>query len=692
MASMVLPQFDGYAENRKAKKKAHKKKKKQNKNKQSAQGDSNAPSRSESPPSYKSTADDADANAAQSRAPSSVDTLRLPLIVDGASWGKKHAQAQSQSGYGVNHASHSYPDTSFAAQSSAAALHSPSIAAATEETIRASSVQSRIHADVSHSSTDPKKLPYCQFHGTATCRFDPACCVHKARADCDCPRRPSCCCVHHAGDCCTCVYVPRSGYLNGAYSLVGNEYLPSYAPHPVVKHGAGISADPNHVSENWPLKENGMSSKHSAENRPLHENGGAKKHSDAATEYDNGSLAAYVLRLYDSDEFHDCRILLKSGKDNFPPITIRTHKVLIARSPLLASILKSPATKQEIPEIVAMAGENFLLVKAFGIALQSLYGLALLNQKRLRSMTLFSLGYTEESIKSSPYPINTALADFAMCYASSGAFLQRRDIVETGIKLIVEAINWDNIELIFYFGFCISKFLITAPQIAEPEESSPDQPVTDNQGTPDKANDANDELQTKWAPHLLTAALDFVISRMEAGFTLFPQAHCKGMPDRIPEYLHSSPTPSLPNPKLAEVKFGSFAALEEQKQGPEIVTTSAVLVCLPFKHLKEAFVKMNARRILSSNLAQAILLEREQRRVQALRAFARLRAQSSEQEIPSEILELGYREFFTSRNVFSDTEDDSATASLEISLEREWIGLAVGEVVVKHRVIKEAKE
>ncbi|PKX98831.1 uncharacterized protein P174DRAFT_467948 [Aspergillus novofumigatus IBT 16806] len=674
MASMVLPQLDGYAENRRAKKNAHKKKKKkkkQNKKKQSSQGDSNAPSCSESPPSYKSTADDA--YAALSRAPSSVDTLRLPLIVDGASWGEKHAQAQSQYAYGVNHpASHSYHDTTFVTQTSAAPLHSPSIAATTEETIRASSVQSGSPGDVGLSSSAPKKLPYCQVHGTATCRFDPACCVHRTRADCDCPRRPSCCCVHHAGDCCTCVYTPRSGYVNGAYSLIGHD-LPSYAPHPVSKNGEVASADPNDISKNWPLKDNGTISKDAAEN------GVAKKHPEAATVYDDGPLAAYVLRLYDSEEFHDCRILLESGKDNFPPITIRTHKVLIARSPLLASILKSSAAKQDIPEIVAMAGENFLLVKAFGIALQSLYGLALLNQKRLRSMTLFSLGYTEESIKSSPYPINTALADFAMCYASSGAFLQRRDIVGMGIKLIVEVINWDNIELIFYFGFCISKFLITAPQIAELEKSQ----IIDNQGTPSKVNDANDELQTKWAAHLLTAALDFVVNRMESDFTL----HAR--PD--PEYLHSSPTPSLPNPKLAEVKFGSFAALEEQKQSTEIVTTSAVLVCLPFKHLKEAFVKMHARGILSSSLAQAILLEREQRRVQALRAFARLRAQNSEQEIPAEIIELGYREFFTSRNVFSDTEDDSPTASLEISLEREWIGLAVGEVVVKHRVIKTAK-
>lgn len=95
MASMVLPQLDGYVENRRAKKNAHKKKKKkQNKKKQALQGDSNAPSCSESPPSYKSTA--GDAVAAQSRVPSSLDTLRLPLVVDGASWGKKHGLIQSQ--------------------------------------------------------------------------------------------------------------------------------------------------------------------------------------------------------------------------------------------------------------------------------------------------------------------------------------------------------------------------------------------------------------------------------------------------------------------------------------------------------------------------------------------------------------------------------------------------------------------
>lgn len=164
------------------------------------------------------------------------------------------------------YASHSYRGTSFVTQSSAAPLHSPSIAATTEETIRASSVQSGIHGDVSLSSTAPTKLPYCQIHGTATCRFDPACCVHKARSDCDCPRRPSCCCVHHAGDCCTCVYTPRRGYVNGAYSFLGHD-LPSYAPHPVAKNGEMT------VPKSWPLKDKGTSSKPVGD-WPLYENGG----------------------------------------------------------------------------------------------------------------------------------------------------------------------------------------------------------------------------------------------------------------------------------------------------------------------------------------------------------------------------------------------------------------------------------
>lgn len=167
---------------------------------------------------------------------------------------------------GVNYpASHSYHDTLFVTQTSAAPLHSPSIAATTEETIRASSVQSGIPGDVSHSSLAIKELPYCQVHGTATCRFDPACCVHKAQADCDCPRRPSCCCVHHAGDCCTCVYTPRSGYVNGAYSLIGHD-LPSYALHPVSKNGEVVLSDPSRVSKNWLLKDDGTNSKDVTEN------------------------------------------------------------------------------------------------------------------------------------------------------------------------------------------------------------------------------------------------------------------------------------------------------------------------------------------------------------------------------------------------------------------------------------------
>ncbi|EAW13894.1 uncharacterized protein ACLA_069230 [Aspergillus clavatus NRRL 1] len=698
MASLVLPQLDGPAETRKAnKKKANKKKKDKKLNKAAAEDDaaaSNAQRKCESPPEYRNVP-----AKEQVRAPAGLESLGLPLVIDGASWGERVGTGLGQNGYGSTHASN-HQETLSVAQSSAPTLLSPSVAAAPAED--AGRAESAPHTHPGKPAADQAALPYCQIHGTATCRFDPACWPGWTVRVLVGPRAAAFIMLAIAAP----VRIVRQARMS--MERIGRRGLTMGYPRFYRSGWADlrgwlgflIGGPPatGPLGRMWKFIRYGSPS-------------ATKKKADIAT-HDNELLATstYLLCLFDSEDFHDSRFLLKSTKDHFPPITIRTHKLLIARSPFVASLLRASTSQpQGVFEIVALAGENFLLLKAFEVALQNLYGLPLLSQERLRTMTLASLGYTEDNIKMSPYPINTAMADFAMCYASSGAFLQQRAMVETGVQLIVENITWDNIELIFYFGFCIANFVITSPPApTEPPTSST---PTNSTEAADQPEDTTDELQTKWAPHLLAAALDFVISHMPRDFTLYPQAHCKGMPDRIPEYLHTTAPPSLTNPKLADVKFGSFStAEEEEKRGPETatvtatvtvtVTTSAVLVCLPYAQLRAAFVKMNARRVLSSDLAQAIVLERETRRLQALRAFARLCAQTggagagvdAEQEIPSEILELGYAEFYTSRNVFAHAREEEATVSLEISLEREWIGLAVGEVMVKHRVLSDKKE
>ena len=388
-------------------------------------------------------------------------------------------------------------------------------------------------------------------------------------------------------------------------------------------------------------------------------------------------FSAHALTLLENEEFSDCRIILKSSKENFYPITFRAHKALLARSPRLKTILTSPSYNNDDNEIEAITGETFCMVKAFETALQNLYGLPILDAGSLRHAAVTALGYSDEEIllqKVYPFPLHAALADFAMCYAASGAFFEMKEIVEAGVRLASEVLHWENVEMVLYFALCVSAFIIS--------------PSTDSVGDNGEATTVTD-LRDIYAPRLTTAALTFLVNYIEAQaqshpFTLYISAQCKCMPDRIPEHLRQIPGSILSNPKLAEVKFGSFNSLEEEEEheakaksqpSPETATLSAILICLPYQQLREAFAIMREKGVLSGGLAQAIVVEREARRLYALRVLveeARQQQQqrSQNQEVNQErIRELGFREFSTTKSVHD------GVVRVQIELQREWVGM-----------------
>lgn len=386
-------------------------------------------------------------------------------------------------------------------------------------------------------------------------------------------------------------------------------------------------------------------------------------------------FTAHTLTLLENEEFCDCRIILKSSKENFYPITFRAHKVLLARSPRLKTILTSPSTSNNSNEIEAITGETFCMVKAFETALQNLYGLPILDAGSLRHAAVTALGYSgdgdEEMLQVYPFPLHAAQADFAMCYAASGAFFEMRKIVEAGVRLTSEVLHWENVEMVLYFALCVSAFIIS-PGIGEAGGDSESTAVID--------------LRDIYAPRLTTAALTFLVNYIEAQahqpFTLYISAQCKCMPDRIPEHLRQIPGSILSNPKLAEVKFGSFNSLEEEdeqeaKTQPslETATLSAILICLPFRQLCEAFAIMREKGVLTGGLAQAIVVEREARRLYALRVLVE-EARQQQQQAPKnqevnqdKIQELGFREFFTTKSVHD------GVVKVQIELQREWVGM-----------------
>src|SRR5699024_5759021 len=114
------------------------------------------------------------------------------------------------------------------------------------------------------------------------------------------------------------------------------------------------------------------------------------------------------------------------------------------------------------------------------------------------------------------FGMSAATADFALCYAVSGAFLGLSEIMETGMNLAMEFVDWENIEMVLYFALSVSKFLITCP------------------GDPLSLQFlAEQELVNTWIPRLRTYALTYIatylqhLQQQQEPFQLYVSAQSK---------------------------------------------------------------------------------------------------------------------------------------------------------------------
>ena len=101
------------------------------------------------------------------------------------------------------------------------------------------------------------------------------------------------------------------------------------------------------------------------------------------------------------------------------------------------------------------------MIKGFEYALQHLYGRPLLTAGQLRLATLSTYGYSENNVGKIQFSLMAAMVDFALCYAASGAFFQQEAVIETGIRLAIELIDWETVECILYFGVCTTRPVVT---------------------------------------------------------------------------------------------------------------------------------------------------------------------------------------------------------------------------------------
>lgn len=376
------------------------------------------------------------------------------------------------------------------------------------------------------------------------------------------------------------------------------------------------------------------------------------------------SLSTHLIQLFESRELCDFHFKLTSSSNGLYQSTIIPVQVaVIARSPFVAALLRTQLYREGCREIAVTLGDQVNLIQGFEQAIRNLYGAPLLHGEQLRTEALAVLGYTEESQSMYPFPIRTAMLDLAFSYAASGAFLHVNGILEAGIRMALELIDWSTVETIIHFGLRVDRFSI----ILEGTETPPGSPRA-NHTRSGHVLVRNRQLRDIWAPLLVRAALSFIAESIDDKFVLYSQAQSLHVPNRIPESLNTGPGAIGSEPGSASAN----STTTESKPNRETLVASAVLISLPFVHLQEVFRTLSARRVLSNNLAQAIMSERESRRLQALRELGK-KGEINEKNLPSEMKELGYGEYLVFKSVCKQGQGP-VTVTTEVSLEREWIG------------------
>ncbi|PYH47580.1 uncharacterized protein BP01DRAFT_380787 [Aspergillus saccharolyticus JOP 1030-1] len=452
------------------------------------------------------------------------------------------------------------------------------------------------------------------------CNFDPNCCVHLPKlTKCVCPPRKSCCCTHFKAHC---------------------QYDPSDVAPEVNETGCAF---PINIGENVQSKAPAVEEQKSSDM-----NKDTDLHQELRTK---SSLSAYLLESYHSHAMCDFGFELMTEHDPTPHAIIQTHKIIIARSPSIAVILKFPAYVQGYNQVTAIFSAKSCMIHGFEYALEYMYGGSLLNSRRLHGLTLKLLGYTETNCTELPFPVGTAKAEVAYSYALAGACLQLTDVIQAGIDLTIALISWETIDEILQYGVRPQDYFITlkAATIFDPNPPTLGKSMSSTPGAQDFKN--------RWAPEIVTACLRFIVDGLKPDFEL-----CYG-------YRQNSGGPQTES--KGQKKTTSADAEDKLWPSYEVYTASWVLSSLPYGYLLEALELLNNRGLLSPSLVHTLMIEREINRLQGLLVWMQEGNSTSDPETIKEINFLGWQE----RIYLVPGSQESRPK--EIQLERKWVGFDV---------------
>lgn len=150
------------------------------------------------------------------------------------------------------------------------------------------------------------------------------------------------------------------------------------------------------------------------------------------------SIPTFLMQHFDSPQYADCRLRVTFSNEKYTPEELLVHRVVIAQSPTLASLLSSSETDKDGMKLVHLEVlSSFVDPIAIRSALRTCYGQSAWNFVGL-----------EKPKQASPLGFDdwTCWMENALAFTAAGIVLQLVDVVARGTQIVSSILGWHTIQ------------------------------------------------------------------------------------------------------------------------------------------------------------------------------------------------------------------------------------------------------
>jgi hypothetical protein len=170
-------------------------------------------------------------------------------------------------------------------------------------------------------------------------------------------------------------------------------------------------------------------------------NGHIRQTSQTLSEHPMSDISSHLNKLFETREWADWTIQLVSLNASYPPIAYHAHGAVISRSQVLCSHMRSCLHTRAMTTVISLSPPRYVQPAAFEAALKYLYNEKILTTAEAARYFSLDGTITESAMK-------TYRLDFCFSYWLSGCLLGISPIIEAGLELLYEYIDWDTVELL----------------------------------------------------------------------------------------------------------------------------------------------------------------------------------------------------------------------------------------------------